>query len=493
TVVPLDDTPLVQSYTDVSMRRRRSTVSRLLGRQHVFFPYIEEVLVREGLPVELKYVAVIESALNPKAQSWAAAVGLWQFIHGTARLYHMRMDSYIDERLDPYKATELAVAHFKDLYAIYGDWLLCIAAYNCGPGNVNRAIRLSGGKTSFWEIKRYLPTETAAYVPLFIAATYAMNYATEHNIYPEYEDISYPHTYIKILNTRTTVASIAEAVGMNANELREMNPELKLGIIPKSSEPYQLRVPEWVANKVLDDPIAFYDKIRTHTDPMAYPVNEQALKAALAERKPNRYTPIPPNSSLIYHELKAGETMAAVARRYRVTTEALEDWNQIWGYWPAAGAWLKVYVDPKLEYANPNNPDQNPSSSLYTPPVKTTALVGSQVPPVAQSGYGRTYRPQAAAQPSQASQSPKGTTEQAPTASKAAVSTTEHTASIANTSSVRPVAPSLPVVHVVQAGDTLWRICQRYQQQGLTPNLLASLNGISPETALHVGLRLRLR
>ncbi|MBX3102895.1 MAG: transglycosylase SLT domain-containing protein [Bacteroidetes bacterium] len=450
TVIPLDYNPIVHAFIELYVIKRRSTVARLLGRQHAFFPYIEEVLMREGLPVELKYVAVIESALTTRARSWAAAVGLWQFIHGTARLYNIRMDSYVDERQDPVKSTELAVAHFKDLYAIYHDWLLVIAAYNCGPGNVNRAIRLSGGKTSFWEIKRYLPAETAAYVPLFIAATYSMNYAAEHNIYPIYTDLEYPRHYINIVNVRVTLAKIAEVLHLDPEYLAEINPELKVGIIPFSSTPYKLRVPKAAADKVLGDPIAFYDAIRTDKNPMIYPVNEQALRMANVEGEPRHYTPIPPNAVSHYYQLKNRETLAYVAQKYGVTVEAIADWNQMWGYTPRAGEWVKLYLteDAILRAEQEINVPENTQAQAPPPSLKTTDLVPDRVEPVNSGAYTRPVPP--VSQPG-----------------------------------------TLPKYHIVSSGDTLWKIAQMYQH-GLTISKLAQLNGIQQNAPLHVGQQIRL-
>lgn len=448
TVISLDYNPITHAFIELYVMKRRSTVARLLGRQHAFFPYMEEVFLREGLPVELKYVAVIESALTTRARSWAAAVGLWQFIHGTARLYNIRMDSYVDERQDPVKSTELAAAHFKDLYNIYHDWLLVIAAYNCGPGNVNRAIRLSGGKTSFWEIKRYLPSETAAYVPLFIAATYAMNYAPEHNIYPIYTDLEYPRHYINIVNVRVSLAKIAQVLKLDAEYLAEINPELKVRIIPFSSQPYKLRLPKAAADKVLADPIAFYDVIRTDKNPMVYPVNEQALKMANVAGETRYYTPIPATAVSHYYQLKGRETLAYVAKKYGVTVEAIADWNQMWGYTPRAGEWVKLYLtqDAILRAEQDIAPEASPSATQ--PVLKTTDLVPDKVEPVRTGAYSRPTPP--VAQPG-----------------------------------------TLPKYHTVGQGDTLWKIAQMYQH-GLTVSKLAQLNDMSQTTPLKLGQQIKL-
>ena len=174
----------VKNYIDLYSLRRRELTSRIMGLSNLYFPMFEEVLDREGLPLEFKYLSVVESALNPLAVSPMGATGLWQFMFNTGKLYDLKVTSYLDDRKDPYKSTVAACKYFKDMYSIYGDWLLVIASYNCGPGNVNRAINRSGGKTNFWEIEKYLPSETRGYVPAFIAVCYLMNYSREHNLFP---------------------------------------------------------------------------------------------------------------------------------------------------------------------------------------------------------------------------------------------------------------------------------------------------------------------
>jgi membrane-bound lytic murein transglycosylase D len=182
--VPLEYNQYVKGFIDLYGRRKKELTSKILTLSDYYFPVFEEILDRNNLPLEMKYLAVVESALNPRALSWAGASGLWQFIYSTGLNYDLQINSYIDERRDVYKSTEAACRYFKDSYALYGDWLLVIASYNCGPGNVNKAIRKSGGKKNFWAIQKYLPMETRGYVPAFVAVAYVMNYAKEHGIYP---------------------------------------------------------------------------------------------------------------------------------------------------------------------------------------------------------------------------------------------------------------------------------------------------------------------
>lgn len=243
TVFPMDYNKKVQAYIDLYGARKRILTSKLLGLQHVYFPIIEEVFRREGLPLELKYLAAIESALNPKAVSPMAAVGLWQIIYGTAKLYDLRVDSYVDERLDPYKSTVAAARFLKDLYFIYQDWRLVIAAYNCGPGNVNRAVRLNAGSLDFWKLsQRHLPRETADYVPAFIGCAYVMHYHKEHNLYPIYTDFTFQQETMSIVGQKIRLDKLAQQAGEDPEILLKLNPQLLQGVVPYSSQPYSIRV-----------------------------------------------------------------------------------------------------------------------------------------------------------------------------------------------------------------------------------------------------------
>ncbi|MEZ4825031.1 MAG: lytic transglycosylase domain-containing protein [Bacteroidia bacterium] len=243
TVIPLDYNVYVQRYIDVYTVKKREQTARMLGLSKVYFPLFEEYLDREGLPLELKYLSVVESALNPHARSRVGATGLWQFMLGTARMYNLEVNSYVDERCDPLKSTEAATRYLKNAYNEFGDWLLAIASYNCGSGNVRKAIARSGGKQNFWEIMEYLPRETRGYVPAFVAATYAFEYASEHNIYPIYVEFDYSQDTLHIARLDITLQEIAEITRTDYELLKNLNPELKIDRIPYSNDPYILKVP----------------------------------------------------------------------------------------------------------------------------------------------------------------------------------------------------------------------------------------------------------
>ncbi len=228
---------VVQSYIDLYVVRKREMSSRMLGLAELYFPIFEEQLDRHGIPLEMKYLAVVESALNPAARSRAGAVGLWQFMLPTGKLYGLKADSYIDERHDIYKSTEAACRYLDYLHRIYDDWELALAAYNCGPGNVNKAIRRAGGDKDYWKIYDYLPRETRGYVPAFIAVNYLFAHYAEHNLYP----IAPTYCAYEVDTVQVCfpldLSAIAVLTGGTVQELRELNPTFKLGIVPDVQQP----------------------------------------------------------------------------------------------------------------------------------------------------------------------------------------------------------------------------------------------------------------
>ena len=234
----------VKSYLNVYTKKKRDKVEIMLGLTDYYFPIFEEVLAYYDLPQELKYLPVIESALNPRAVSRAGATGLWQFMYSTGKMYGLEIGSYIDERRDPIKSSHAAARFLKDLYKTFGDWTLVIAAYNCGPGNVNKAIRRSGGKRNYWDIYYRLPRETRGYVPAFIAASYTMNYYEEHNLQPK--NIEIPTVTDTIcVKEKLHLGQVSEVLNIPIQQLRDMNPHFKKDIIPENKKKdYFLRIPE---------------------------------------------------------------------------------------------------------------------------------------------------------------------------------------------------------------------------------------------------------
>ncbi len=337
-IMPLAFNSYVRRYLEVYLLERRGQVGQMIGLSKLYYPMFEETLDRYNLPIELKHLSVVESALNPLAGSSVGAKGLWQFMYSTGKIYGLNADSYIDERSDPVKSTDAAARFFSDLYKRYNDWLLVIAAYNCGPGKVNRAIRRSGGKRSFWEIRHYLPRETRGYVPAFIAANYVMNYYELHNIYA-----CPPPFYRAIIDTitikrRATFEAISNLVELSIEELSFLNPQYKLKIIPEHSPKYHLYLPiEKVALfEQFEDSIY---KLTPAIDDVQY-VDSKTPVIVNEERQGN---------ALIY-TVKSGDNLGYIAEWYDCRAQDIRNWNNIYGSNIRLGQKLLIYV-PKDKIA----------------------------------------------------------------------------------------------------------------------------------------------
>ena len=237
TVIEMPYNSVVRRYIDMYVQRRRALVENLLGLSTYYMPIFEEALEREGLPLELKYLPIIESALRPDATSRAGAAGLWQFMVKTGKSMGLEVNSLVDERRDPIKSSAMAARYLKDLYGIYHDWALAIASYNCGPGNVSKAIRRSGGKTDYWEIYPYLPRETRGYVPAFIAVNYVMNYYNDHNICPVLTRRPLLTDTVQVTR-RVHLKQISDVLQIPIEEIRSLNPQYRRDIIPGNIRPY---------------------------------------------------------------------------------------------------------------------------------------------------------------------------------------------------------------------------------------------------------------
>ncbi|MDR1584846.1 MAG: transglycosylase SLT domain-containing protein [Prevotellaceae bacterium] len=321
---------IVQSFINLYTVQKRLQMEYMLGVGKFYFPLFEEVLAANDMPLELKYLPVIESALNPSAYSHMGAAGLWQFMVGTGRMYELEINSLVDERMDPIKSTHAAIRYLKDLYAIYSDWHLVIAAYNCGPGNVRKAISRSGGKRDYWAIYPYLPRETRGYVPTFIAAVYAMEYAPEHNICPAPVELPVISDTIHIRET-IHFEQISAATGISVEELRYMNPQYRKNIVPGLYKPYALRLPA----EYLSPFIEKYDEIVQHrADEL---INNRRKEIEIARQSASGSS-----GKGIYHTVRKGETLGHIALKYGVSVNKLRQWNNIRGNLIRQGQRLKI-------------------------------------------------------------------------------------------------------------------------------------------------------
>lgn len=343
--VPLTYNDQVSRYIDLYAYRKRDLTSRVMGLSELYFPLFEEVLDREGLPLELKYLAIVESALNPTAVSRVGATGLWQFMYNTGKIYGLKINSYYDERRDPVRSTEAACQYFKDMYEIYGDWLLVIAAYNCGAGNVNKAIRRSGGKTDFWEISHYLPRETRGYVPAFVAVCYVMHYSAEHFIFPVEPSYNYFEVDTVSVPAGITLTRISEAIDLPYDVLEYLNPVYKRGMIPAVEKEAYLRLPVMKISDYIDAERNLFAPLvaeSEHGDSLT--VDDRPFTYEYKRVKDRYY-------------IRSGDNLSVIAARNGCSVADLKKWNGLKSNNIYPGRTLaiyhtkkvKVYIDPPAE------------------------------------------------------------------------------------------------------------------------------------------------
>lgn len=331
TIMEMPYNPIVREYIDRYAVKLRNQVSVMLAANNFYMPLFEEALDAYDLPLELKYLPIIESALKPTARSRAGALGLWQFMLKTGRLYGLESNSLVDDRLDPIKATWAAARYLREMYDIYQDWHLVIAAYNCGPGNVNKAIRRAGGATDYWSIYNYLPRETRGYVPAFIAANYIMTYYCHHNICPMNTEIIPPTDTLQI-SRELHLQQVADLCDITIDELKSLNPQYKRNIIPGNTKPYSLRLPQTKIATFIDN----QDTIYNHRAAELFK-NRKTVAVS------NKITPTVGKGTLSYHTIRSGETLSTIAQRYGVKVSQLKDWNGLSSNRIRAGKKLKIY------------------------------------------------------------------------------------------------------------------------------------------------------
>ena len=363
TIIPMEYNQLVRAQIDFYANRRRNQVRYMLGMADMYFPIFEQILEQYDMPLELKYLPIMESALNPKALSRVGAAGLWQFMLPAAKIYGLEVNSLIDERLDPVQATHAACKYLKDSYATFGDWHLAIASYNCGVGGVNKAIRRSGGKTNFWEIYPYLPRETRSFVPIFIAVTYIMNYHCEHNLCPVKTSLSMATDTIMVHN-RLHFQQVADILNLDIEYIRMLNPQYKREIIPGNIRPSILKLPVAATFEFIDKEDTLYqhriDELLAHCQPVYRDSTGKDL-----------------TRETIRHTVVSGENLVTIANRYGVTAANLRQWNGLRSNSVAAGRRLTVHINnggityaavpvPVPENAAPANASSNSGAKTVT-------------------------------------------------------------------------------------------------------------------------------
>ncbi|HEY0262133.1 MAG TPA: LysM peptidoglycan-binding domain-containing protein [Chitinophagales bacterium] len=421
----------VKAFIDLFVYRRRELMTKLLASSQIYFPVFEQILDEKGMPDELKYLALIESALNPNAVSHAGAAGIWQLMNGTGRLMGCDINSYVDERRDPVKSTYAAVKYLEMLHSIYGDWQLAIAAYNSGPGYVSKAIARSGSK-NFWVLRYYLPQETRSYVPTFIAMAYAMHYAKDYKLEPaEPKRELYAVDTVKVYG-KVSLVHVAKILNLPLEELQFLNPSLRTGIIPMLAGGFPLNLPitsiakfEAKKNQILDDP-------------------SYAEEEAIAQAEFQRI------EQTSYYRVRSGDNLGTIAHRQGVTISQLRSWNHLNSNYLKAGQKLRIIKNVQV-------PVYNKVQAVNTntqPKVDTLKEINDEI--VEESD----------------------TTNVEPKAQKTETAATPKIATAQQT--IKKSTDNKILWYKVQSGDTLWSIMQRYP--GITVSKIKSDNGLRSNT-----------
>ncbi|MGB4665712.1 MAG: LysM peptidoglycan-binding domain-containing protein, partial [Bacteroidales bacterium] len=432
--------------------KHKQFLGRIIGLGELYFPIFEETFSKYEVPLELKYLAVVESALNPNAKSRAGAVGLWQFMYRTGLLYDLNVTSYVDDRRDPYKSTEAAARHMRDLYDIYNDWALVLAAYNAGAGRINRAVLNSGGKTNYWEILHYLPAETRNYVPAFIAVSYIMSYYKELNIVPsppKFKDVEIDTIAIKY---NTNLKTISDFFEIPYEDLKFLNPQYIKDIIPSSeNQIYCIRIPKKYQMQFYSKEKAFYDTLlaqRTITVDTNITKNVPALQNT---------------GNVIYHKVQRGQTLSGIAAKYRVTVSDIKRWNNLKSNMIYVGQKLKIYSSTPpsktSSVTSTNTTNQTSSSSAKTQNIVHVVKSGETLSGIA-SKYGVSVN--------NIKNWNNLSSDKISIGQKLIINPTEQTSSKTSTQQI----------HVVKRGETLSGIASKY---GVSVNNIKNWNNLSSD------------
>lgn len=352
--LPYND--IVKNYIILYSEKMPQKMGKILGLCEYYMPVFEDILNRHDIPEELKAMAVIESALNPLAVSRAGAKGMWQFMYSTAKMYGLHINSFVDERMDPVKSAEAAAQYLKDAYEIFGDWNLAIASYNCGAGNVNKAIRRSGGKRDFWDIYPYLPRETRGYVPAFVGALYTMTWYKEHGIRPEPMQMPIHVDTFKI-NRMLHLKQVSEFTGAPLDELKNLNPQYRHEIIPGNEREYILRLPYTYTTAFIDHEDSLY----------TYKAEEFFNPVTIKKIKDGG------DGERIVYRVKSGDYLGKIASRYRCTVSQIKRWNNLKSNNIRVGQKLIIYRGG-VASSSASTSSSSAEASSPSPSQETTAI-----------------------------------------------------------------------------------------------------------------------
>lgn len=358
--------PALENTIKSFLKNRTKAFERLMAVSEYYFPMFEEHLAKYNIPLELKYLAIVESALNPKAKSRVGASGLWQFMYPTGKQYNLEVNSYVDERHDPLKATEAACQYLSHLYEIFGDWSLVLASYNAGPGNVSKAIRRSGGSQNYWNIRKFLPRETANYVPAFLATMYIYEFKKEHGILPKKATMTYFETDTIMVKKQMSFKHISELLDIPVEQIEFLNPIYKLKVIPfEEDKAHYLRLPKnkmglFVSNE--EKVYAYLNYLETFKEKTKSEYIASTSKDSIGTGADSTSTTVSKpkfERKTQFHTIKSGESLGKIADKYNVSISNLKSWNNIKGNTIQAGKKLKIYSDKKITESSEQKASKN--------------------------------------------------------------------------------------------------------------------------------------
>ena len=347
--------PALENTIKSFLKNRTKAFERLMAVSEYYFPMFEEHLAKYNIPMELKYLAIVESALNPKAKSRVGASGLWQFMYPTGKQFNLEVNSYVDERHDPIKATEAACQYLSQLYGIFGDWSLVLASYNAGPGNVSKAIRRSGGSQNYWNIRKFLPRETANYVPAFLATMYIYEFKKENGILPKKATLTYFETDTIMVKKQMSFKHISELLDIPVEQIEFLNPIYKLKVIPfEEDKAHYLRLPKnkmglFVSNE--EKVYAYLNYLETFKEKTKSEYIASTSKDSIGTGADSTSTAVSKpkfERKVQFHTVKKGENLGKIADKYNVSISTLKSWNNIKGNTIQAGKKLKIYSNKKI-------------------------------------------------------------------------------------------------------------------------------------------------
>jgi len=510
-VIKLSYNDQVRGIINLYTNRKRDLSEFMLGFSEYYFPIFEQIFDKEGVPQELKYLALIESALNPRATSKAGAVGLWQFMYSTGRMYGLKINSFVDERRDPIKATVAAARFLKDLHNMFNDWNLALAAYNCGPGNVKKAIKRANGKTDFWDIYQFLPLETRGYVPAYIAATYLMNYNEKHNLYPR--EIKIPTTVDTIMvKQRLHLQQVAEVLHIPLEMLEDMNPQYRINVIPYEEGSNPLFLPGEFGEKFVEkqDSIyaykdsIFFDPEYLRRQPARYAYKENQSKAETSSKRGKHSTSSSSNGKTTTYVVKKGDSFGKIASKYGITVQDIRDWNHLKSNTAMLGQKLIVSKHEESlsdESANADtvkhvtHKETEQGSKKDKQKQKIDKEESKETDAVAEKSDSKKDSKKGSKETKESTKSDKSEKDSKvadkSSKSKDSNESTEESKKEASSKKQSSDSKGNIVLYQVKAGDTLWTIAQKYP--GVTESEIVKLNGLKNANSIMKGMKLKIK